>query len=105
MFNHWVQIGLRRLVSDHCAISVTAAVLDWGLKPFHVIDAWLEHPGFIDLIKEQWSSYQVDGWAAFRCKTKLQRLKQWLREWNKNVFGDINRSIEEAAKRVKDIDL
>lgn len=105
MYNNWIQSGIRRSVSDHCAITLAAGVVDWGPKPFRSLDVWLEHLGFTNFVEAQWSSLQIDGWAAFRCKTKLQRLKQWLREWNRDVFGNINKEIELAAQKVDGIDL
>ncbi|GLT88941.1 hypothetical protein SLE2022_069480 [Rubroshorea leprosula] len=39
----WVQQGLQRIVSDHCPIMVKTVVVDWGPKPFRVLDAWQQH--------------------------------------------------------------
>ncbi|GKV44194.1 hypothetical protein SLEP1_g51396 [Rubroshorea leprosula] len=42
MGGEWVQQGLRRTISDHCAILTKTKITDWGPKPFRVLDAWLE---------------------------------------------------------------
>ncbi|GLT39021.1 hypothetical protein SLA2020_132310 [Shorea laevis] len=40
MRKDWVQQGLQRTVSDHCAIILKTTTTDWGPKPFRVLDAW-----------------------------------------------------------------
>ncbi|GKV39565.1 hypothetical protein SLEP1_g47323 [Rubroshorea leprosula] len=101
----WVQQGLRRTISDHCAIIMKTKVTDWGPKPFRVLDAWQQHPEFKRVVEEQWNAMAVDGYAGFRCKQKLKMLKEFLREWNKGVFGDIEAHFERAAAKVASVDM
>ncbi|GKV16991.1 hypothetical protein SLEP1_g27551 [Rubroshorea leprosula] len=58
MGGDWVQQGLKRNISDHCAIVLKSRTTDWGPKPFRVLDAWLLHPDFKKIIKEKWKSME-----------------------------------------------
>ncbi|GKV33280.1 hypothetical protein SLEP1_g41808 [Rubroshorea leprosula] len=40
MGGEWVQQRLRRTISDHCDILMKTKIIDWGPKPFRVLDAW-----------------------------------------------------------------
>ncbi|GKV30558.1 hypothetical protein SLEP1_g39359 [Rubroshorea leprosula] len=96
----WVQQGLKRTISDHCAIVMKTRVSDWGPKPFRVLDVWQQHPKFKRVVEEQWNAMAMDGFAGYRCKKKLKMLKEFLQEWNKGVFGDIEAQFERAAAKV-----
>lgn len=47
------QLGLPRSLSDHCPILLEEKSRDWGPKPFRWINAWINHPGFIEFVKER----------------------------------------------------
>ncbi|GKV30486.1 hypothetical protein SLEP1_g39289 [Rubroshorea leprosula] len=101
----WVQQGLKRTISDHCAIIMKTRVSDWGPKPFRVLDVWQQHPEFKRVVEEQWNAMAVDGFAGYRCKLTLKMLKEFLREWNKGVLGDIEAQFERAAAKVAHVDI
>ena len=46
--------GLPRSISDHCPLLLEEEDLNWGPKPFHNLDAWFSHDGFIELVKQEW---------------------------------------------------
>ncbi|GKU89461.1 hypothetical protein SLEP1_g3594 [Rubroshorea leprosula] len=54
-----VQQGLKRNISNHCAIVLKTRIADWGPKPFRVLDAWLLHLDFKKVIKEKWSAMEA----------------------------------------------
>lgn len=56
-----------------------------------------KNPELVEKVVEQWKSFEIDGCTGFRCKEKLKRLKQWLREWNKKEFSDVNFFVKEVA--------
>ncbi|GLT29064.1 hypothetical protein SLA2020_039520 [Shorea laevis] len=101
MGGDWVQQGLKRNISDHCAIVLKSRTIDWGPKPFQVLDAWLLHPEFKKIIEEKWKAMEVDGFAGYKCKQKLKGLKEFLKGWNRDVFGDM----EAAVKQIKQVDM
>ncbi|GKV32368.1 hypothetical protein SLEP1_g40981 [Rubroshorea leprosula] len=105
MGGNWVQQGLKRNISNHCAIVLNSRTTDWGPKPFRVLDAWQPHPDFKKVIEEKWSEMEVDGFAGYKCKQKLKGLKAFLKGWNKEVFGNMEAQYEQAAKQVEQIDM
>ncbi|GKV13309.1 hypothetical protein SLEP1_g24337 [Rubroshorea leprosula] len=105
MSAEWVQQGLKRNISDHCAIVLKTRIVDWGPRPFRVLDAWQLHPNFKKIIKEKWSAMEVDGFAGYKCKQKLKKLKEFLKGWNRDVFGDMEAQYDQAVKKVEHVDL
>ncbi|GLT25058.1 hypothetical protein SLA2020_002120 [Shorea laevis] len=105
MGGEWVQKGLERTISDHCAITLTTRVADWGPKPFRVLDAWQQHPEFKKVVEEAWRGMTVDGFAGYKCLRKMKLLKEFLRDWNKNVFGDMDAHFDSIAKKIEQVDL
>lgn len=47
------------------------------------------HPGFIDLVRGWWEAQEVCGPPGQRFCLKLKGLRENLRIWNKDVFGNI----------------
>ncbi|GKV19346.1 hypothetical protein SLEP1_g29624 [Rubroshorea leprosula] len=101
----WVQQGLKRTVSDHCPIMVKTTAADWGPKPFRVFDAWQQHPQYRKVVEDKWKELNVEGYAGYRCLQKLKRLKEFLKGWNKEVFGNMETQFNNVAEKVERIDL
>ncbi|KAL8511127.1 hypothetical protein ACS0TY_017812 [Phlomoides rotata] len=99
------QKGLRWTVSDHCPIILEVKVRDWGLKPFKCLNAWFSHPNFKEFVSNKWVNYIVDGWGSFIVKEKLKLLKADLKEWNKQVFGNLDEKIERHKQAIHELDL
>ncbi|GKV48490.1 hypothetical protein SLEP1_g55300 [Rubroshorea leprosula] len=100
-----VQQGLKRTVSDYCLILVKTSAADWGPKPFRMFDAWQQHPQFRKAVEDKWKELKVEGYAGFRCLQKLKGLKEFLKGWNKEVFGNMESQFNEVAEKVERIDL
>lgn len=60
---------------------------------------WASHPTFMDLVRGSW---ELPFYASPMCTLvgKLKRLKQELKEWNKNVFGNLFRNLSAAEDNV-----
>lgn len=54
--------------------------------------------------KEKWASYQVVGDPCFRLAKKLKMLKEDLKKWNREVFGNINVRVEQALEELRFLD-
>ncbi|GLT98630.1 hypothetical protein SLE2022_161270 [Rubroshorea leprosula] len=105
MGGEWVQQGLKRNISDHCAIGLKTRTIDWGPKPFRVLDAWQHHPEFRKVVEDKWNELVVDGFAGYKCLQKLKMLKQFLKSWNQDVFGDLETQFQHAASTVAELDM
>ncbi|GLT98821.1 hypothetical protein SLE2022_163010 [Rubroshorea leprosula] len=105
MATDWVQEGVERSVSDHCAIILKARNADWGPKPFRVMDAWQQHPDFRSFVDDKWTALQVEGWAAYKCKQKLKLMKDECKRWNKEVFGNVETRWGILSKEIEALDI
>ena len=83
-----LQQPLDRNFSDHCPVVLRSKIVDWGPKPFRILDCWLSDKSFASVVQECWQSHNQGGWGGLMLKEKLKRLKQRLKEWNKEQFGD-----------------
>lgn len=52
------QHTLDRNFSDHCPIMLRSNYVDWGPKPFRILDCWLSDNSFKKIVQESWSSNQ-----------------------------------------------
>ncbi|XP_026410486.1 uncharacterized protein LOC113305686 [Papaver somniferum] len=57
-------------------------------SPFRYQNIWTSHPGFLDVIKDAWNE-SISGNQAFSFMNKLKRVKQILKKWNWEDFGDL----------------
>jgi hypothetical protein len=61
-----------------------------GKKPFRFDKFWLDHPEFQEKIRAWWREPEVPrGSKMYRFQQKLKNLKQTLKLWNQNTFGNI----------------
>ncbi|KAF1862680.1 hypothetical protein Lal_00013441 [Lupinus albus] len=100
-----IQKGLKRVISDHCTVVLYDKYIDWGPKPFRVIDVWFEYKDFVDFVKKSWAKIHFTGWSMFVLKSKLKKLKDLLRIWNKEKFGAIDTKITDIENRIHELDL
>ena len=69
---HWPdssQHVIQRDFSYHCPIILKTEIVDWGPKPFRVVDWWLKHKGYQRMVKEAWSRDQQGGWGESCLRT------------------------------------
>ncbi|XP_028122001.1 uncharacterized protein LOC114319190 [Camellia sinensis] len=97
--------GLSRLLSDHCLLILMEDDRDWDPRPFRFLNAWVLHPTFINKVNSVWESTHVDGWAEFRLKIKLKSLKEALKVWNNEMFGNVEFKLKEAEDAMHALDL
>ncbi|XP_026377952.1 uncharacterized protein LOC113272314 [Papaver somniferum] len=105
--DHFPNIILKRLArpfSDHFPIELCLTDSDWGACPFRFQLAWLEGTNIISLMKEWWESFSFIGTAGSYFSKKLNALKEKLKEWNRDVFGSIDRTIDTALAKLKELE-
>jgi exonuclease III len=60
-------------------------------RPFRFEKFWIEHPTFKENINQWWREEQPEqGTRMFKLYKKLKYIKHKLKEWNKEIFGNIN---------------
>ena len=88
-FPEALQIRLPRPFSDHFPLTLESSKLVRGTTPFRFENMCLKADGFSDLIRKWWEEEEVEGFASYVLARKLKVIKERLKEWNKEVFGDI----------------
>nr|XP_027067853.1 uncharacterized protein LOC113693523 [Coffea arabica] len=92
---------LNRATSDHSPqLLQLSPGLPTGPKSFRFQDMWLNHHGFLMVVRQCWDQ-PTDGYGMFRFFLKLKRLKQALRTWNQDVFGNIFEKVSKAEEEVR----
>ena len=60
-----------------------------GRDAFKFKNMWLKVEGFVEKVQQWWTSYCFTGSPSFVLAQKLKTLKEDLKKWNKEVFGDL----------------
>ncbi|KAL8497408.1 hypothetical protein ACS0TY_020921 [Phlomoides rotata] len=93
-----------RTISDHCALVLRNAKINWGHKPFKFLNLWLQHPGFLHFAKNSWDAYLINGTESFKIKEKLKHLKNDIKRWCSENCGNHDRVIVEITADISDLD-
>jgi len=104
LFPNCIQAALPRSLSDHCPILLTIDEDNWGPRPLRMLKCWADIPGYVDFVKEEWQSIQVQGWSGFVLKEKFKRIKGSLRQWHLNHTLNINSKIQDVRDRLAVLD-
>ena len=67
-----IQQPLDRNFSDHCPVVLWSKIVDWGPKPFQILDCWLADKSFSSTVQECWRTHQQSGWGGFVLKEKIE---------------------------------
>ncbi|KAG8475227.1 hypothetical protein CXB51_032054 [Gossypium anomalum] len=88
-------LHLLKLKSDHrpLRLSIMLEVQPSSKKPFRFLAGWVEHPGFSEFVKDNWSFMgdMMTTHATFTDKVKL---------WNKEVYGYIMQRKGEQSRKI-----
>lgn len=88
------QLTLERNFSDHCPILLRSKFVDWDPKPFRILYCWLLDNSFKATVHQCWISNQQSRWGGYLLKEKMKRLKERLKIWNKEQFGDTFKKVK-----------
>ncbi|XP_073057421.1 uncharacterized protein [Primulina eburnea] len=95
---------LPRTVYVHCPLLVFAPVFARGPSSFRFQRMWLRHHGFLQTVRLNWNlPCSLNGMSPLF--VKLKRLKNHLKWWNRDVFGNIFDKITEAESAVRSAEL
>ncbi|XP_074373511.1 uncharacterized protein LOC141713840 [Apium graveolens] len=95
----WSINTLDRKNSFHRAFLLSSRKNEWGPKPFRFFEYWLKNE---DLVK-----YLADKWIQLRGKDtmgKLRIIKAHVKDWNRNVNGNVNQKIEKLEQQQFQLD-
>ena len=88
-FPDFLQNKLPRPFSNHFRLTLESTKLVTGKVPFKFKNMWLKAEGISNLIKKWWEEEEIDGFASFVIARKIKVVKEELKKWNREVFGDI----------------
>ena len=88
-FGNVSQRVLPHVILDHCPLLVEAGGVDRGRSAFKFENMWLRAEGFLERVKHWWEGYSFLGSPSFILAQKLKALKEDLKKWNMEEFGDL----------------
>ena len=88
-FGNVSQRVLPRVVSDHCPLLVVEGSVKKGRSAFKFKNMWLKEKGFVERVRHWWNGYCFLGSPSFILGRKLKALKEDMKKWNKEEFGDL----------------
>ncbi|WKA08106.1 hypothetical protein VitviT2T_025855 [Vitis vinifera] len=100
-FSRVSQRRLPRPISDHFPVLLEGGSWRRGSAPFRFENMWFKVEGFKDLIRNWWQGTEVRGSASFRLSEKLKKVKQKLKVWNMEEFGNLESNKEAAIQQVE----
>ncbi|KAH1209142.1 hypothetical protein GmHk_15G043746 [Glycine max] len=70
------QFILNRDISGHCPLVLKHKIINWGPKPFKVLNARLKERDFTKFVHQVYGNTHIYGWGAFKLKGKLKVVKK-----------------------------
>jgi hypothetical protein len=99
--------ALTRSGSDH-----TPLLLDFGSpahggknSSFSFELSWLKQEGFIDMVKNEWSSVQNESSPIESWQKKIRHLRQFLHGWARNISGEYKKEKERLLNIIDSLDI
>ena len=59
---------------------------------------------FQNLVKETWTNTQPRGWGGYSLKEKIKTLKQRMKHWNKEHFGDTFNRVQQIQNELNNLE-
>ncbi|XP_071704083.1 uncharacterized protein [Rutidosis leptorrhynchoides] len=95
MWNDLSVTPLDRKLTDHSPILLKNGCEDLGPKPTRVFDVWLEEKGVETIISEAWNFNVNARKPDTTFRLKLKNVKDRLKQWSREKFGNIDAEILE----------
>ncbi|WMV30152.1 hypothetical protein MTR67_023537 [Solanum verrucosum] len=103
-FNNLKQIPLQRLGSDHIPIPLITGCWERNKSYFKFENWWLQSEGFVDRVREWWSSFSYTGRPDYVLACKLKALKLKLKEWKQEEGGNLGSQRRRLLEQLAELD-
>ena len=104
MFQLTRQEALVRATLDHCPILLDTNNFKWGPTPFRFENMWLRNKDFKSKFKQWWDNSVQQGWEGFKFMRKLESVKNEVKKWSREVFGDVQMENNALLSRIGELD-
>ncbi|XP_039029458.1 uncharacterized protein LOC120163643 [Hibiscus syriacus] len=94
-------LGLPRTVSDHIPILLGKETIDWGPRPFKLVNNWLKQESCTEVIKKV---FQQEEARDEELSVKLRRVKEELKRWNTQCYWNVDSEAKKLEKRINELD-
>ncbi|XP_057811506.1 uncharacterized protein LOC131025735 [Salvia miltiorrhiza] len=104
--NLWASINthaLPRLTSDHSPLIFQCSDEMGKGRRFKFLNMWTSHPNFLERVESSWAAAADVRCPIFKVMFKLRRHRTDLREWNKDVFGQVDMQINSEQHSLLDV--
>ncbi|XP_057795833.1 uncharacterized protein LOC131011947 [Salvia miltiorrhiza] len=104
--NLWASINthaLPRLTSDHSPLIFQCSDEMGKGRRFKFLNMWTSHPNFLERVASSWDAGTDVRCPIFKIMFKLRRLRNDLRAWNKDVFGQVDMQIKSEQVSLLDV--
>ncbi|XP_026416967.1 uncharacterized protein LOC113312428 [Papaver somniferum] len=99
-FSGWHYHVVARGISDHGPLIGSDTVIGRALNtPFRFQQMWLTHPSFLQVVIDSWNE-DIIGNPIFIFMNKLKRLKNILKTWNWEIFGNVQENLKKVEDKV-----
>ncbi|XP_019166530.1 PREDICTED: uncharacterized protein LOC109162265 [Ipomoea nil] len=93
-----------KLTSDHSPLIMSVEPqVRMSRRPFSFLNSWGEHEQFLGIVREAWQE-RVNGNEMYTFMTKLKRVKEVLKKWNWETFGNIFKKVEELEGKMRELE-
>jgi len=99
-----IQVAHQRGLSDHVPLVVSMAADNWGPRPFRMLKCWADFPGYSQFVRDNWTSFNVEGWGAFVLKEKLKLIKTKLKDWHRQHSKNLESRCTLVKERMSILD-
>lgn len=77
---NYVKLASSRVFSDHFPLELSVDEENWRPRLLHMLKCWVS--GYKNFVRDQWSSFQVEGWGGYVLKEKIKLIKLALKDWH-----------------------
>ncbi|KAK8618035.1 hypothetical protein V6N13_115910 [Hibiscus sabdariffa] len=90
--------------SDHASVHLSSGIVDWVLKPFRILNCWIEKKGHVKLMESEWRRISEEFVSHFSIIEKLRLLKVFLELWTHESFGSVKLQIKVTMDLMNDLE-
>ncbi|XP_047949120.1 uncharacterized protein LOC125194951 [Salvia hispanica] len=93
--------NLPRIASDYGPILMRwkMTTSSTRIRAFRFQNMWVRHPNFMETVRAAWEQ-PTDSVGLLNLQIKMNRTKQALKQWNKEVFGNIHANLRDAEEKI-----